>query len=225
MGGNAKLEKLEKSTIRFRIPKGMEIVSGDTLWTGAIARGQTLVREIVIEPIEKERFLCHGSMVVEGYYIDGEKRYPPSGCKVIGIGSKEIEIKVKGAEDPRVKMLKEAIEELKKELKGVEEGKAPEDTSGHPPGVRWGPPLLNVAPRLDATGREVAPCDSVYQDSLSVLLDSLQQEYDSLSQELYRKKNPGIGIPLKLNELATEGSYDLQAGKESKAKRTQFLKS
>ncbi len=196
----------EKATIRFKIPGGMEVISGDTLWSGAAGMGETVVREIVIKPVERERFLCYGYFDVKGYYPSGEKKY-----SVSGFGDKVIQIKVKGAPDPRVKMIKKAIEELKKELKEVEEGKVPKDTSGHPPGVRWGPPLLNVAPRLDAKGREIAPCDSVDQDSLSALLDSLQQEYDSLSHELWRKKNPGIGIPLKLNESSPKGSYDIQA--------------
>ena len=177
--------KLEKATIRFQIPKGMEIVSGDTLWIGAIARGQTVVREIVIKPTEKERFFCYGFFDIEGYYIDGEKRYPPSGYKVIGFGSKVIRIKVKGAPDPRVKRIKKAIEELKKELKEVEEGKAPKDTSGYPLRPRPIPPWLN---QVDKRTGKLVPYDSLTPDSLKIILDSLQQEYEKLSNKLYYHK-------------------------------------
>jgi len=227
--GVSRKAKSEKATIRFRIPKGMEIISGDTLWIGSITRGQTLAREIVIKPIEREYFLCCGSFDVEGYYIDGEKRYPPSGYKTIDWGSNEIKIQVKGAPSPRVKRISQVIEklkkelkELKKELKEIEEGKAPKDTSGHPLRPRPIPPWLN---QVDKRTGKLVPYDSHTPDSLKAILDSLRQEYESLSQELYRRKNPGIGIPLKLNELATEGSYDLQAVKEGKAERTQFFKS
>ncbi len=209
----------EKATIRFKIPGGMEVISGDTLWSGAVARDETVVQEIVIKPVKRERFLCYGYFDVKGYYVNGGKKY-----SVSGFGDKGIQIKVKGAPDPRVKMLKKAIEKLKKELKEVEEGKVPKDTSGHPPGFRIVEPLFG-APKLTPSGVEVVPADTLIPDSLRAILDSLQQEYDSLSHELYRKKNPGIGIPLKLNESSPKGSYDLQAVGEGKVKRTQFLKS
>jgi len=208
---------VEELTIRFGIPKGIEIISGDTLWTGTVEKGHTIVREIVIKPVKRECFLCYGFCDAEGYYIRGDKRYSAS-----GFSDKIIQIKVKGAPDPRVKRIKEALEELKKELKEVEEGKAPKDTSGHPLRPRPIPPWLN---QVDKRTGKLVPYDSHTPDSLKAILDSLRQEYESLSQELYRRKNPGIGIPLKLNELATEGSYDLQAVKEGKAERTQFFKS
>jgi len=200
------------STILFyRIPSWVEVVSNDTVWTVNMEKGGKAVRELVVKPTQRRRFRIFGGFV----FSEGKRGLAE--CR-------SLDFIVKGTPDPRIKMIKKAIEELKKELKEVEEGKVPKDTSGHPPGFRIVEPLFG-APKLTPSGVEVVPADTLIPDSLRAILDSLQQEYDSLSHELYRKKNPGIGIPLKLNESSPKGSYDLQAVGEGKVKRTQFLKS
>lgn len=170
------------SRVKFDlIPSWVEILSGDTLWTGDVKQGETVVGEIVIKPTLQEVFL-----------VTGEGGFTPGGGK-----SESVKIHVKGAVEvpQRILSVRTWIDKLQAHLADIKSGKLSKDEARRiyrEP--RW-------AVHMPPGGKEKSTAQPSQEDSLYY---ALQDAGEKLTEEIYELLYPKVKVfrvvPLNSND-------------------------
>ena len=100
-----------KSTMRLLlIPEWVEIISGDTIWSGDLKKNQKGILEVVVKPTKKKQFTVFARA---GYSQHYKKRF---------LGYTSLSFYSKAKVEEEIEALKKAIKDLKKALEEVEKG-------------------------------------------------------------------------------------------------------
>ena len=104
------LRDAPNSTMRFLlIPEWVEIISGDTIWSGDLEKNQTGILEVVVKPTKKKQF----TVIARADYTQHYKRL---------LGYTSLRFNLMSMLEEEIEDLKNDIKDLKKALKEVETG-------------------------------------------------------------------------------------------------------
>ena len=166
----------------YPIPSWVEILSGDTLWTGDVKKGETVVGEIVIKPTLQEVFRIYG---------DG-------GFPRRGSNYKSVKIHVKGAvEVPQeILSLRTGISKLQAHLADIKSGKLSKDEARKIyPELRWS--SVDMPGRTEKSTVQLSQEDSLYF--------ALHDTSEKLTEEIYGLLYP-VGKAKRLVPLNSDDS-------------------
>lgn len=146
----------------YRIPSWVEILSGDTLWTGDVKKGETVIGEIVIKPTAREVFSIMGS----------------GGFRLGGGNHKTLKIHVKGAVEvpQRILSARTQIDKLQAHLADIKSGKLSKDEARRIyPELRWS--SVDMPGRTEKSTVQLSQEDSLYF--------ALHDTSEKLTEEIY----------------------------------------